>query len=1323
MGTADGLSLYDHATSHFTLQHSSQEDKSSLAGLLVNELYQAKDGKIWVATNNGAAWLTVAGAYKRIESDGSKSDKLSHVSIVNIAQPHDDEIWLATYGGGINVLDAVSGKVISQIKHDVSVPSGINHDAFGALLLDRSGLLWLGTWGNGLNYYNTNNAAFSTLRHSPSNDNSLRYPDVLSVMEVDNGDIWVGARSRGIDVFRPGVGRVNELPIDNSKPFSLKDGSISAFLQTKNGTIWVGSRQTGLYRYRPETNDFTNYTDKDGLSDRVIKRLLEDKKGRIIIGTEFSLERFTPKTGFFEHLVTENLGREIIQAQFNALVTLNDGSLAAGSSNGLYILKPNAQYLTKISHNPNRGDSLSHNTVLGLFVNKNGDLFVATEQGLDRLLELDGENSRFESVNSEFGYPGQAFWANMQFDRKGRVWDGVSVLDLENKERYMLTKADGVDIGVNWYGGHTKTNNGTLLYAGSKGLLMIQPERFTKWKHQPNLVITQLMVNGKQRSFSKNDGLVFNPSMKSFSLEFSSLDFSEPEKNRYAYKLDGYDPDWNFISAENRVASYTNLSPGDYRLHIKGSNRLGVWSENQIQLAISIMPKWYQTVGFRVLIFLLLSAFLYLMYFVRVNQLKKHKQELREEVAVRTKELQLSNQSMSTLSDISNEISSTLDLNKILNTVYYHVNQMMDATVFCIGFFDREKDAIRFQLTIERGKQLPEFVVPMNEKERLAVYCVETSSPVVINDFETDKQKYIEHSTYVAPKSGEETESVIYWPLILGGKTIGAISVQSFKKNAYSKHHQKIIRTLASTAAIALDNANAYRRAQQAAEIKSTFLANMSHEIRTPMHGILGLTKLLSKTRLDTEQKEYVKNITISADTLLTVINDILDFSKIEAGKMELEEKPFGLTKLLNNMSVVVDTIAEGKGLTFEYEIQDGTPGDLVGDAPRINQILLNLCSNAVKFTSKGKIQVKISSDIVDQNYCDLRISVIDEGIGIAKEAIPKLFNSFSQADTSTTRKFGGTGLGLAISRLLARKMDGDITVKSKPERGSDFTLNIRLPIFDKLSADYSDKVKLERSKNVLLLDRNESSNVALTRQLVALGAKVFIAHSQAELIEIISATSEIFDSALLSWDEIPEKNTEVIETLRSRLDLPPQNIVVYSGYKISHIIRQVANYDVETVLQKPLSLLELRHFIANNSNASSGIEEQPNKPLDGLLILVAEDNKINQIIAKKLLVSLGATIDLVENGQEAVEQVDKKKYDIVLMDIQMPVMDGTDATKAIRQREEFNSLPIIAMTANVLEDDVETYLNYGIDDHVSKPINTSDLIEKTLKNIALKIN
>jgi len=1314
VGTSRGICRLDPVSkSCATLIYKNDTPNNEL-NEAINRLFLGKDGKIWIATeNNGIAWLSQDNSLQRLKSDPTRADKLSHSFIMAMAQPTDDEIWLASYGGGIDVLNAKTGAVIDKVKHDDSVASSINLNSLGSLFVDDSGLLWIGTWGGGLNLYNPKNKAFRTLHHSSNRKNSLSYSDILSVMEANNGDIWIGTRGNGIDIFDSAKGLVKQINADHKKQNGLTDNSISVLFQSKNGTIWVGTRQTGLFRYRPQTDDFMHYTTSNGLTNDVVKCLLEDAEGNLWIGTSLGVYRLNMTSQQITPVKTKD--GNSIQGNITSLAKFKDGTVFVGSDVGLFRLKSNETSLSRLEINPDNEFALSHNTVFGLYVDENDELWVSTQQGLDKLKEWKGKHAEFESINKMVGYPNQPLWANLMRDSFGRIWDGTSIINLQTKTRRELTKADAVDNGVNWYAGYAKTKNGTLLYVGSKGLLMVKPELFTEWNYQPPLAITQLTINGKAQPIEKNQSLTLNSDLKGFSVEFSALDFSDPNKNRYAYQLQGYDHDWNEISSDNRTASYTNLPPGQYQLQIKGSNRLGVFSQKKINLDIIILPKWYQTNWFKMIVFLLASGILYLIYFVRVGQLNRHKEKLHLLVEQRTDELKQSNKTVNTLSDIGVEISSTLELGKILNTVYFYINKMMDANVFCIGFFNEEAQEIDFRFVIERGEKLPAFTLSMNQKERLAVWCVENKKPIVINDFAIDKPKYFEKTDYIPPQSGDDTESVIYWPLIVRDKIIGTLTVQSFTKNAYTETHQKIISALASTASIAIDNATAYRKAKKAAEIKSTFLANMSHEIRTPMHGILGLTKLIEKTPLNLEQKEYVKNIGISADTLLSVINDILDFSKIEAGKMLLEHKPFSLTQLFNNMHVVMQTISKQKKIDFNYVINKDVPPDLIGDPQKINQILLNLCSNAIKFTEQGHVLVEVSIEEKTKDSCLLRVDVTDQGIGISADIIPTLFNSFSQADVSTTRKYGGTGLGLAISRLLARKMDGDISLESKEGIGSCFTLKINLPIFELSKPENIKRLKFDAACIILILDAEKNFNL-IEQKLTQLDAKVYRAECHQGKIDKQPISHLNFDIALLHWEDIKKYREDILFQLKHDFKLLPEQIIVYSEKAIHAIIKKVSLLGIENILQKPLSILQTQSLIYEHAKCFTNAAQKLKFPLQAIRILVVEDNKVNQLIATKLLNSRGASVDIANNGVEALQKVSMNPYDVILMDIQMPEMDGTEATVKIRENPDFKELPIIAMTANVLEDDVKNYKRYGMNDHVSKPINTEDLINKIKK-------
>ena len=544
--------------------------------------------------------------------------------------------------------------------------------------------------------------------------------------------------------------------------------------------------------------------------------------------------------------------------------------------------------------------------------------------------------------------------------------------------------------------------------------------------------------------------------------------------------------------------------------------------------------------------------------------------------------------------------------------------------------------------------------------------------------------------------------------------------MQSFKPNAYSDHDLDIIKTLAATTAIVMDNANAYEKAQHAAEVKSAFMANMSHEIRTPMNGILGMTRLIRETNLDRQQQEYLENIDTSAKALLNIINDILDFSKVESGKLDLERKPFSLTTLIRNVSVMIETLANEKGLNFSYRILKNTPADLVGDVTRINQILLNLCSNAVKFTPKGEVSLIVSSKKLDNENYQIKVEVIDQGIGIEEDSIPKLFSSFTQADTSTTRKFGGTGLGLVISRQLAQKMNGDIKVKSIPNVGSCFTFCAELPIATLEDQHYRRKIKLEQPPKILTIDSNTENQNRIKFALEKLECQTDRAKDEADVKNLVAKNE--YAVFFVSIELPPNQMKSMFNLLLKELEINPKNIVAFTNHPNMGNWIDLKSYDLNQWVSNPFSALEIKQSIEKTiKQTQSHAAFKTEQPLQDVNILLAEDNHINQMVAVKMLTNLGAKVEVAQDGEEAVEKVKAGTFDLVLMDIQMPRMDGTKATMLIRGESKFESLPIIAMTANVLQKDIDFYLSHGLDDHISKPVRTKEMLETIGHYIKLK--
>ncbi|MFM6987179.1 MAG: response regulator [Arenimonas sp.] len=510
---------------------------------------------------------------------------------------------------------------------------------------------------------------------------------------------------------------------------------------------------------------------------------------------------------------------------------------------------------------------------------------------------------------------------------------------------------------------------------------------------------------------------------------------------------------------------------------------------------------------------------------------------------------------------------------------------------------------------------------------------------------------------------------------------------------------------------------SAKNAALEAARVKSDFLANMSHEIRTPMHAITGLTHLVLKTGLDERQREYIHKIQASGRHLLGLINDILDFSKIEAGRLTLEHIDFELDAVLSDVSGLVREKAKEKGLELVFDVEASVPGNLVGDPLRIGQVLINLLSNAVKFTEAGEISVIIRKLGDTPDGVELKLTVADTGIGLSQEQIGKLFQAFQQADGSTTRRFGGTGLGLAISKQLTELMGGRIGVESEPGKGSRFWFTLRLGRSAKRRRMLLPEPDL-RGRRILVVDDNEYARTVLSDLLLSMSFKVDQAVSGQAAIEAVSAAAgrgEPYDVVLTDWQMPAMDGIETARRIRALAPAPGPKIAIVTAFDRQEVLDASGQEGIDEVLIKPVSASTLFDAVARlfgrqprpDAAMPAGLPIPP-PTMDGLrgkIVLLVEDNDINQEIARDLLEDQGLVVDIAENGAVALHKLGQFRYDLVLMDMQMPVMDGLTATREIRKNPDFASLPIVAMTANAMSSDREACLDAGMNDYMAKPI------------------
>jgi len=613
----------------------------NLAGRIVQTLFEASDGRIWAGTQQGDLAIVDPATSEGLLVDERPGSSTSPDGVSSLVEAPGGLMW-AGLSSGIEIRDLRDGRLRQRLQHDPRKPAGLAGNEVTSLTLDHAGLIWVGGFGVGLQRHDPSNRSIWLRGADAQPDTPFSAPDVRSLLHLDNGEVWAATHQGGIAVMdgqlrvtgtvQPhGAGQEQTAARAPGQP--LPAVRVEAMAQAGDGTIWLGA-DSELHQFSRSRRQLRTLPHAGGAT----RRLLASSDGSLWVATQDGVFRLLPGTAAVARL--SQPGGQPLHADINALAEAADGSVWIGSGKGLFRVTAGGSELQPVAEQPGAG--LGNPSVIGLLFDRQQTLWVDTAvTGLHRLRHWDGRWASFERISERHGVVNRPFGGNLLQDGRGRIWTQMYVYDPATDRLDELTAADGADLGTGWFLSRATTRDGRFLFGGSKGILVVTPARFDASSYEPPLLISELSINGQRQPAGRiRDGLRLTPEQRSFSLSFAALDYSDPGRLRYAYQLQGFDAGWTHTTADARIASYSNLDPGDYVLRIRGSNRSGTWSPHELAIPVHVQPAWWQGTGFRLALAALAVLMIYALVQLRTRHLRSRQVELERTVRERTADLE-----------------------------------------------------------------------------------------------------------------------------------------------------------------------------------------------------------------------------------------------------------------------------------------------------------------------------------------------------------------------------------------------------------------------------------------------------------------------------------------------------------------------------------------------------------------------------------------------------------------------------------------------------------------------------------------------------------